>query len=62
MSRPPLKALESIKKYCEKTQCRKCAFGERTTVYCNSDTDYVACTLQMNNPCDWETEEGEQND
>ena len=59
MSRPPLKALESIKRYCSKTQCRKCVFGERTTIYSNSDTDYVACYLQMHNPCDWAVDDVE---
>ena len=53
MSRPPMKALESIKKYCEKTQCRRCAFGEReNTPY--DDLDFVGCKLQQDVPCDWE--------
>ena len=41
MSRPPNKALESIKNYCEKTQCRRCVFG-RTR---DDDYHYVECTL-----------------
>lgn len=56
MSKPPLKALQSIKAYCEKTQCRRCAFGDRMT----SDVDYVACALQEQNPCDWDVD-GEVN-
>ena len=56
MSRPPLKALESIKNYCEKTQCRRCAFGERDHGL-SDDIDYVGCKLQMENPCDWKVEE-----
>ena len=59
MSRPPLKALEQIKKYCEKTQCRRCAFGERDDTPFD-EWDFVGCKLQRNTPCDWETEEGEQ--
>lgn len=51
MSRPPMKALESIQKYCLKTQCRRCVFGE--TDYSSDDIDYIGCKLQMNNPCDW---------
>ena len=50
MSRPPKKALESIKKYCEKTQCRRCVFG-RTVDY----DHYVSCMLMDKNPCDWDT-------
>ena len=56
MSRPPLKALEQIKNYCNKTQCRKCYFGERDdTPY--DELDFVGCTLQRTTPCDWDTEE-----
>lgn len=51
MSRPPMKAIESIKKYCEKTQCRRCDFGVREDI---GYDDYVGCMLQENNPCDWE--------
>lgn len=50
MSRPPIKALESIKNYCEKTQCRRCVFGH--TVDYNDH--YVSCMLVNNNPCDWD--------
>ncbi len=60
MSRPPMKAIEQIKNYCEKTQCRRCYFGHRTTVYNNSDTDYVGCWLQSKNPCDWSFKESEE--
>lgn len=56
MSRPPMKALEQIKRYCEKTQCRRCIFGERdNTPY--DDLDYVGCKLQQVPPCDWVIEE-----
>ena len=51
MSRPPMKALESIKKYCEKTQCRRCEFGEQAY---EPSEDYVGCRLQQTVPCDWE--------
>lgn len=53
MSKPPLKAIESIRNYYEKTQCRRCVFGERDRAM-SDDIDYVACQLQMTNPCDWE--------
>ena len=55
--RPPIKAIEQIRNYCERTQCRKCIYGVREPLYNNCDTDYVACKLQMSNPCDWEIEE-----
>ena len=57
MSRPPLKALEQIKHYCEKTRCRRCEFGKFF-----DDSIYVGCQLQQTAPCDWEIEEkdGEQ--
>ena len=55
--RPPIKAIEQIRNYCERTQCRKCIYGKRETSYGSPDIDYVACKLQMNNPCDWEIEE-----
>ena len=55
MSRPPIKAMESIKKYCEKTQCRRCYFGMHYAA--TSSMDYVGCKLQDKNPCDWDTEE-----
>ena len=53
MNKPPIKALESIKNYCEKTQCRRCVFGERETL---SFDIYVTCGLQLKNPCDWDLE------
>lgn len=56
MSRPPVKALESIKKYCEKTQCRRCVFG-RTR---DDDYHYVECTLLEVAPCDWVIERSEE--
>jgi len=52
MSIPPLKALEQIKKYCEKTQCRRCYFGEKE--YISTMEDFVGCRLQQTVPCDWE--------
>ena len=55
MSKPPMKAIQSIKNYCEKTQCRLCVFGTRYT----ADYDYVGCTLTENSPCDWEVPEEE---
>lgn len=57
MSRPPMKAIESIKNYCEKTQCRRCVFGKREEI---GYDDYVGCKLQESNPCDWETDKGEE--
>ena len=57
MSRPPIKAVEAIKNYCEKTQCRKCVFREIEKF---GDLDYVACQLQMDNPCNWGTEGKEE--
>lgn len=51
MSRPPIKALKSIKNYCEKTQCRRCVFGFKANSI--GDTDFVGCKLQETNPCDW---------
>jgi hypothetical protein len=56
MSRPPIKALEQIKKYCEKTQCRRCVFGERDDTL-RDDLDFVGCKLQQDVPCNWEIEE-----
>ena len=57
MSRPPIKAIEQIKNYCEKTQCRKCIYGEAEEI---GGVDYVACRLQMSNPCEWEVEGKEE--
>ena len=56
MSIPPIKAVESIKRYCEKTQCRRCVYGE-VEDYGQEHGDYVGCILQHNNPCDWEIKE-----
>lgn len=56
MTRPPLKALEQIKKYCEKTQCRRCAFGYEDTVREN----FVECTLVETAPCDWEIKQEDE--
>lgn len=50
MSRPPIKALESIKNYCEKTQCRRCVFGFEERALNN----YVGCRLMETTPCDWD--------
>jgi len=56
MSRPPMKAIESIKNYCEKTQCIRCVFSKREERY-----GYRwKCKLQENIPCDWETDKGEE--
>lgn len=52
MSRPPIKALESIKNYCEKTQCRRCVFGFEEKALHN----YVGCRLMETTPCDWDTD------
>lgn len=57
MSRPPIKALESIKNYCEKTQCRRCIFGE--VDFPSNEISYVYCRLQANNPCEWDLPEEE---
>lgn len=53
MSKPPMKAIQAIKNYCEKTQCRRCAFGFQYS----DDYNYVGCRLQEENPCDWEVTE-----
>lgn len=53
MSKPPIKAIQSIKNYCEKTQCRLCVFGFRYS----DDYDYVGCRLTEGSPCDWEVPE-----
>jgi hypothetical protein len=57
MSRPPMKALTQIKNYCEKTQCRRCAFGDSDSSSFD-DWDYVGCKLQQCVPCNWDTAEG----
>lgn len=55
MSRPPMKAVEQIKNYCNKTQCRRCAFG--IVEDCGEEHgNYVGCDLQYTNPCDWDTD------
>lgn len=55
MSRPPMKALEQIKAYCERTQCRRCVFGNAQDEY-----QYLSCKLMETAPCDWDlAEEGE---
>ena len=46
----PIKALKAIKKYCEKTQCRRCPYGEEYE-------GNVECRLLETAPCDWEIEE-----
>lgn len=58
MSRPPIKALESIQNYCKKTQCRRCYFGYRY----KDPVDYVGCMLQDNNPCDWQIPKEDENE
>lgn len=56
MRRPPKKAIEQIKNYCEKTQCRRCYFGVEY-----KGENYVGCALQETNPCEWEVWEEEEN-
>ena len=56
MKKPPTKALESIKRYCENTQCRKCCFGHRYI----SSNEFVGCSLQETTPCDWEIDKSEE--
>lgn len=56
MSRPPLKALEQIKRYCEKTQCRRCTFGYEGSYREN----FVECTLVETAPCDWEIKQKDE--
>lgn len=55
MSRPPMKALEQIKRYCEKTQCRRCVFGDDSTY-----EHYVTCLLVETVPSEWEISEVEE--
>ena len=52
--KPPMKALEQIKNYCEKTQCRSCVFGD---TYNNG---YVGCILLEKAPCDWDIKKEEE--
>ena len=54
MSKPPIKAIQAIKNYCLKTQCRQCVFSDRIS---DDRFDYVGCMLQEDNPCDWEVPE-----
>lgn len=54
MSRPPTKAIEQIRRYCEKTQCRRCYYGYEERTGKLDEISYVACKLQMQNPCDWD--------
>ena len=56
MKKPPIKALESIKRYCEGTQCRKCVFGVRHINY----TEFVGCSLQESTPIDWVIDKSEE--
>ncbi len=57
MSRPPKKAMESIKNYCEKTQCRRCVFGRTVD---SADYHYSECILMETAPCDWDIERSEE--
>ena len=59
MSRPPIKAITAIKNYCEKTQCRRCAFGVEDKTISNN---YVGCQLMEGAPCDWEVDKEAEND
>ena len=61
MSRPPMKAVEQIRNYCEKTQCRRCVYGHEDGRNISDGINYVACTLQMSNPCDWVIEKENSN-
>ena len=56
MKKPPIKALDDLKRYCESTQCRQCCFGVRHINY----TEFVGCALQESTPCDWVIDEGEE--
>ena len=61
MSRPPMKAVEQIRNYCEKTQCRRCIYGYVDGRNISDDINYVACALQMSNPCDCEIQKEKEN-
>ena len=50
-------SVRADKNYCEKTQCRRCVFGEKAEML-SDDLDYVGCKLQQNCPCEWKIEEG----
>lgn len=56
MTRPPYKALYSLKTYCEKTQCRRCTYGDP-----KYGKDSIKCLLVDTPPCDWDIEEMEDN-
>lgn len=58
MSRPPIKAVEQIRNYCLKTQCRRCKYADIQPRNIH-DIDYVGCKLQLQNPCDWDLPETE---
>ena len=56
MSKSLMKAVETIKRYCEKTQCARCIFrkhGEKHGYYWE-------CKLQEIIPCDWEIDKEEE--
>lgn len=58
MNRPPIKAFEQLKAFCERTQCRRCVFGQK-----EANQQYVGCQLLDTAPCDWPCEwEGESDD
>ena len=54
MSKPPDKAIKTIKNYCEKHQCRLCAYGYKTS---DGYSHLVGCRLTDYSPCEWEVEE-----
>lgn len=60
MSRPPRKAMESIKNYCNKTQCRNCIYGEADAY--PERRNYTRCVLVEDIPCDWSFPEGVNNE
>ena len=50
MSKAPIKAVESIKKYCKKrTECRKCVFARRDVQW-----NITKCRLHEELPLNWE--------
>lgn len=50
MSGPPIKAAESIKKYCEKRkECHKCVFARL-----DEQWNVTRCRLHEELPCNWE--------
>lgn len=46
----PINALNTIKHFCEKTQCRRCPYGQEYD-------GFVECELIQVAPCEWEIEE-----